>query len=258
MRVAARLLTRWWGGRPGGPPGDRYARRAMATQMLRWRGGWARIAPWRAAGGVAHLSVGTDLPAPPPAVDRCLALLRAAGYEAVVTSALSPADSLPFIDAGFGVRERLHLLSHDLSAVAEVGSPTRRARRADRRPVLALDHAAFDRRWRLGGASGLEDALRATPVTRFRVAGGEIPAGYAITGLAATHGYLQRVGVDPAVQRRGWGRALVGDALRWLRRRGVSRALVNTQQHNAAALRLYEGCGFRQLPVGLCILGRAL
>jgi ribosomal-protein-alanine N-acetyltransferase len=252
----------------------------MVTETLRWRGGWARIAPLpgadlpdpgsadelrvgsgsprTAAAPVAHLTVGTDTPPPSEAVERCLARLRRAGYREVVTNALSPADSLPFVDAGFGVRERLHLLAHDLAALASPTRPSRRARHADHEVVLRLDARAFAPAWRLSGHGGLTDALRATPVVRFRIANGSGIVGYAISGRAGDQGYLQRVAVDPDAQGQGWGRALVADGLHWLRRRGAVRALVNTQLANAAALSLYESCGFRRLPVGLCVLGREL
>jgi hypothetical protein len=48
------------------------------------------------------------------------------------------------------------------------------------------------------------------------------------------------------------------DALIWLRRHDKRRALVNTQWENHGALALYEACGFRRLPVGLCVLDRSL
>jgi GNAT superfamily N-acetyltransferase len=51
---------------------------------------------------------------------------------------------------------------------------------------------------------------------------------------------------------------LLQDGLRWLRERGATRALVNTQEHNTRALTLYQHCGFTRLPVGLCVLGREL
>jgi ribosomal protein S18 acetylase RimI-like enzyme len=84
------------------------------------------------------------------------------------------------------------------------------------------------------------------------------PAAYAITGRAGRQGYLQRVAVHPDGRRSGWGRSLVVDALRWLRRHDARRALVNTQWTNDAALALYESCGFRRMPVGLCVLDRSL
>jgi ribosomal protein S18 acetylase RimI-like enzyme len=51
---------------------------------------------------------------------------------------------------------------------------------------------------------------------------------------------------------------MVGDVLRWMRRHGAARALVNTQKTNEVALALYRACGFRVLPEGLRVLVRAL
>ena len=39
------------------------------------------------------------------------------GYEQAITVALSPTEQDPFLDAGFVLQERLHLLVHDLAAV---------------------------------------------------------------------------------------------------------------------------------------------
>lgn len=235
----------------------------MATsgeRTLRFSGGWARVGPWRGHADVAHLVLGTETPASADSVNDCVGRLRASGYRAVVTSAVTAADSLPFVDAGFEVTEKLHLLEHRLERLPPMidGLPIRRAWRGDRAAVVDLDARSFDAFWQLD-TQGLREALRATPAVRFRVgqeSGGV--AAYAITGRAGTHGYLQRIAVDPAVRRRGWGRALLADSLHWLARHDVSRALVNTQLDNDAAVRLYASCGFRQLPAGLCVLGRNL
>jgi ribosomal protein S18 acetylase RimI-like enzyme len=125
--------------------------------------------------------------------------------------------------------------------------------------VLAVDGAAFAPFWRLDRA-GLAEALQAVPTTRFRVTpgrGGPV-AGYAISGRAGRQGYLQRLAVDPAHQREGAGAALVADALHWMNRRGVARAIVNTQLGNDAALALYGHLGFRLQPSGLAVLRRGL
>ena len=82
--------------------------------------------------------------------------------------------------------------------------------------------------------------------------------GYAITGRAGRRGYLQRLAVAQDQTGRGIGRALVSDGLRWLRRRGAQRCLVNTQVGNERALDLYERIGFRREPVGLAVLARRL
>jgi hypothetical protein len=78
--------------------------------------------------------------------------------------------------------------------------------------------------------------------------------GYAVTGRPHHHGYLQRLAVDPAEHRHGVGRALVLDSLAWLRRHGATSVLVNTQESNRAALRLYEDLGFEREPHGLDVL----
>jgi ribosomal protein S18 acetylase RimI-like enzyme len=232
---------------------------STSVQTLRWRGGWARIAPWMQHAEIAHLTLAAGAPPDASAIERCLAAMRASGYEAVVTSALSPAHSLPFIDAGFAVRERLHLLAHDLDDLPRVTCGTRRARRSDRAAIVTLDAHAFDAFWHFD-EDALTQAVHATPVTRVRLTAGAstVISGYAVTGRAGDHGYLQRVAVHPEARHRGFGRALVIDALRWLRRRATKRALVNTQFDNTAALSLYEACGFRRLPAGLSVLGRAL
>jgi ribosomal protein S18 acetylase RimI-like enzyme len=231
----------------------------LSVHTLRWRSGWARIGPFRSNADVARLTMGTDAPPSPSVIERCLGEIQARSYKAVVTNALSAADSVPFVDAGFAVRERLHLLAHDLDRLPPATGSTRRARRHDHPAILELDATAFDGDWRLD-RDGLADALRATPVTRFRVTPDEPDAisGYAVTGRSGRNGYLQRIAVRADVRNRGFGRTLVADALWWLRRRAVDRAFVNTQRDNAAALSLYESCGFRRLPVGLCVLGRTL
>ncbi|HYV58719.1 MAG TPA: GNAT family N-acetyltransferase [Acidimicrobiia bacterium] len=231
----------------------------LNTHTLRWRGGWARIGPFRSNQDVARLTMGADAPPSASVIERCLGEAQARSYKAVVTNALTAADSVPFVDAGFSVRERLHLLAHDLRELPPPSGSTRRARRHDNPAVLDLDATAFDGDWRLDHG-GLVEALRATPVTRFRVTPESAPtiSGYAVTGRSGHTGYLQRIAVRADARRRGYGRALVADALRWLSRRSVDRALVNTQLDNDAALALYESSGFRRLPIGLCVLGRTL
>jgi len=227
-------------------------------QTLRFGNAWARLGPWRGGGRVAHLVVAPDTPLTGDAVLDCVRRARDAGYEEVLTSALGPAEEEPFVEASFTVRERLHLLACDTRQEPETPRlPITRAARRDRPPVLALDNAAFAPFWRLG-PGGLRDALDATPSRQFRVTRAHDITGYAITGRATDQGYLQRVAVHPDAQRHGFGRALVADAMHWLWRHGTVRAYVNTQIGNDAAFALYESFGFRALPSGLAVMGRAL
>ena len=239
----------------------------VASEVLQW--GWerARTGPWRGDGQIAYLA-----PLPPagaPSVDfllRCLDTLAARGFTRVLTSALAPPEQAGFLSVGFEEYERLHLLSHDLEGVPrpprEAAQLLRRGRGGDWPAVLIVDAAAFSPFWRLDGA-GLREAIEATPATRFRLAaeargGAGSVVAYSVTGMSATQGYLQRLAVHPGHRRMGLGRALGLDGLRWLRRKGVTEAVVNTQLGNEPALALYLSLGFRLEPMQLSVLHRGL
>ena len=219
-----------------------------------------RVRPWPIDPTIAHLVPCAARRISADTLQRVLAELAEAGYQRVRTAALSPDEQAPFLAVGFEVDEHLHLLAHDLAGVPVPPrpSPLRRARRRDRAAVLQVDRAAFSPPWRLD-ATGLREALVATPSVRFRVAQVEgRVVGYAVAGRAARRGYVQRVAVLPGHDGQGLGRTLVTDALAWLARRGAHRAVVNTQEGNATALHLYETLGFRPEPVGLDVLGAPL
>ena len=233
--------------------------------MIEWGRERARVGPWRGDHRVAYLNPAPGSPPPSAAfVRRCLDRLEQQGFARVVTGALTVSEQTSFRAAGFRVSEQLHLLTHDLRELPPPPPAVvtiRKARRADHPVVLRIDEVAFDDFWRLGDA-GLEEALTATPHSRFTVVtqppdgqsdDGEV-VGYAVTGRAGRRGYLQRLAVEPRRQGAGLGRALVGDGLRWLRRWRVEKALVNTQLGNERALQLYESLGFRREPSGLCVL----
>ena len=219
---------------------------------------------WRSQPRIAHL---TPLRRPGGLrrrdVDEVVDSLVGAGVTGVVTGAVGPHEEQVFLDAGFAVHERLLLLRHDL---AELSDPSldqhsvtmRRAGRRDRTTVLDVDTLAFGDFWQLDDAC-LSDAIRATPHARFRVAedrsdSGTPVIGYAITGRAGTSGFLQRLAVRPDQQGRSIGRALVLDALQWLKRRRAHHALVNTQHVNERAAELYERVGFVREPYDLAVL----
>lgn len=227
----------------------------------RWWGARARlqVAAWR---GTDHTMVVTPLPdRPAPAaadVDQQVRALAERGVHRVLTGALHHGELAPFLDAGFVEHERLHLLRHDLRHLPEPGGAhLRRAWRRDQPAILAIDGRAFDDFWALD-RRGLDDAVRATPASRFRVAVADGVVGYAVTGRAASRGYLQRLAVDPDRHRLGIGRTLVADSLRWLQRHGAQVAVVNTQERNEGALALYLATGFELEPNGLTVLRRDL
>ncbi len=230
--------------------------------IVQWGSDRLRVGTWRGDAAVAQI-----VPAPGQSphigtIDRCVDELAAHGYRSVLTSALTYGEQQPFLEAGFEVHERLHLLRHHLRGLPPApprtaGVTVRRGRRRDRAGAIRVDSAAFSPFWRFD-LRGLGDARAATPSARFRVVDdGEI-VGYAVTGRSGSIGYLQRLAVLPERQRHGIGRALVLDGLLWARRRGATSVLVNTQETNDTAVRLYERMGFTREPYGLAVLARPL
>lgn len=234
---------------------------------VQWGADRLRVSPWRGDHDIAYVAPAPGEPPRPEALAQCLRDLQQAGYSSVLTSALNPLEQQPFLAQAFSVHEHLHLLRHDLDgdltdhrgpARTASGPTMRRGRRRDRTAVLRVDHLAFDPFWRFD-QSGLEDARRATPSSRFRVTVvGHAVVGYAVTGRAGPISYLQRLAVDPGHQRQGIAHSLVLDALRWARRRGAMSMLVNTQEQNHGALALYRSLGFVLEAQGLDVLERRL
>jgi ribosomal protein S18 acetylase RimI-like enzyme len=186
------------------------------------------------------------------------------------TAALYPRAAARFEAAGFAVADRLVLLRADLNddrvrAVASGGDDrsTRTLRRHQFGTAARIDRAAFGGPWG-HDAPELAEICRATPIhaaryrvsTRRRLNVGHRaePVAFAIAGASSEHGYLQRLAVDPQVQRRGHGRALTADALRWMIRRRLPDCLVNTSVDNAAALGLYRSLGFTPMDELLTVL----
>ena len=219
-----------------------------------------RIGPWRGDPALALLSPTPGAPPSPEALNRAVLAISDAGYRAVLTPALTFLEQPVFLDYGFSVHERLHLLRHDLFDLPSETAPNTRIRRGRTRdidPVLNLDGLAFDAFWRFD-LDGLLDARHATPRSRSRVACvNDRVVGYHVAGMARRLGYLQRLAVHPDVHGHGIGTALIGDALRWCRRRGCESVLVNTQEINQRALSLYRHLGFTDEPTGLAVLDYA-
>ena len=221
-----------------------------------------RVGSWQGVADVAHVAPLTEAATLAPAV---LASMRDQlldrGYRAVVTAALGPQERDRLLGDGFDVHSELAVMSRDLAAPIPVEARKRRlARRGrgrDLGPVLGVDAAAFPPGQRLG-LDGLREARAATPFSRWRVCGHREVTAYSIAGRSGPRGYLQRLAVLPACQRRGLGTLLVFDALHWLRRGGARSALVNTQPDNERAMALYRRCGFVLESDRLTVLHRDL
>lgn len=182
------------------------------------------------------------------------------GARAIRTSALFP-DAARVVGAeGFTTIDRLALLQIELDpADVRVAQPPAASHRLGTMrpwhlaPCSKIDRDSFGLLWGNTPAS-LRDIRNATPSHHSRIvrSDGEL-AGFAISGAAADTGYVQRLAIAPDHRRSGRARSLVDDALTWMRRRGASRALVNTGVNNEAALALYRSIGFARLDQELTI-----
>lgn len=226
---------------------------AGSAELIALDGLQLRLGPWRGSDRVAYLApLGEPRRA---AIEAAMTRLAQRGFSEVITSAIPEPELEPFVHLGFEQHEQLHLLAHDLIGVEPVSwRATRRARPTDRNRVLTIDDEAFQPFWRLD-SEGLNDALAATPVTRYRVTSERGRAtGYAIFGLAGRRGYLQRLAVDPAHAGLGLASLLIRDGLSWLSRRSAHSALVNTQLSNERALHVYLTHGFVLQPYRLVVM----
>lgn len=213
-----------------------------------------RIGPWRGHADVAMVTTFADLALDQRDVRELVERVRTTGARRIVTAALSPREARGFRQAGFEIDRELVLLRRRIDG--PIPAPEVRIRRWRRRsfgPILEVDRSAFDEFWGFDEVA-LHDAMSATPHRTLRVTRDQPLQGYALTGLAAQRGYLQRLAVKPEASGRGIGRALVTDSLRWMRWHGATEAFVNTQADNERALALYGRHGFRPEPEGLVIM----
>ena len=228
----------------------------------------ARVRKWPSRPDIAHLVLTDHTVAPSRAsLDEWTQSLRSEGYTSIRTGALSLSATEPFQQAGFRDIQRLALLrmktplprvaTHRAAQPHHEMRPLRSQRAFD--VAARLDHLAFDSGWGLD-VDGIEEACRATPVHRIRLAvtATDEPAGYMVTGRNGSAGFIQRLAVDPAYEGQGVATSLLQDGLSWLARRRVTDILVNTHLDNERALSLYQRIGFEQLPENLRVMELSL
>ncbi|HEY7022892.1 MAG TPA: GNAT family N-acetyltransferase [Ktedonobacterales bacterium] len=127
---------------------------------------------------------------------------------------------------------------------------------ADLDAVLAVEELAFDQLWRYD-APGFLDIAREYPY--FVVAEDEAGVvGYQFNALDQATGYLVRIAVHSPARGRGVGVRLLAEAVDYFARAGVTRILLNTQEDNTRAHRLYEWFGFERVEPSGFVLGRPI
>jgi GNAT superfamily N-acetyltransferase len=224
----------------------------------------ARLGRWPFDDSTVHLVL-LDHQMVPTGDDVAEWLQRAAalGAARVRTGALFPDSTAPFLEAGFHVIDTLTLLAADPRTTAASTQPPSSVRLRRLRPTMLreaaeIDRRSFSRQW-ANDRAALADITAATPHHRSRsINVGRQMAAFSISGRADHAGYVQRLVVDPSARRQGFARLLLDDAMHWMRRREVTRVLVNTANDNHAALRLYRSAGFVDQPGELVILERGV
>jgi ribosomal protein S18 acetylase RimI-like enzyme len=224
----------------------------------------ARVRPWAFEPNVAHLVLYNQSRLPTPSdILQWINDLRIAGFDTIRTGALGAQVGARFERLGFESIQSLVLLEHTKvgSAAADsVKNAVQVVRLAADEDGEAgrIDGVAFGAGWCIDRV-GISDVRSATPRHRARAArvGSELVA-YSISGRDGRNGYIQRLAVSPEHQSRGYGAALVSDALRWMARWRVQRALVNTHVGNEPALALYHRLGFTDLSDRLHVFERRI
>jgi ribosomal protein S18 acetylase RimI-like enzyme len=111
--------------------------------------------------------------------------------------------------------------------------------------LAALDRKAFEGFWQLS-AAGLGEAMHATPrAIAVEARDQESLVGYAVVGTHLNMSFLQRIAVDPRVEGKGFGSALLQTAMDWAVRRGARSMVLNVQPENRRARSFYEGHHFK-------------
>jgi ribosomal protein S18 acetylase RimI-like enzyme len=122
--------------------------------------------------------------------------------------------------------------------------------------VLTIEQVAFEPLWRYD-APGFLGIAREYPY--FVVAEDEVGiVGYQFNALDGSSGYLVRIAVHSQAQGRGVGVRLLAEAVDYFARAGVTRILLNTQEDNTRAHRLYEWFGFERVEPSGFVLGRSI
>jgi len=59
------------------------------------------------------------------------------------------------------------------------------------------------------------------------------------------YAYIEDIAVDVMFRRRGIGKELISEAMRWAQERHLAGIMLETQNNNVGACKFYESCGFQ-------------
>jgi ribosomal protein S18 acetylase RimI-like enzyme len=127
---------------------------------------------------------------------------------------------------------------------------------ADTAGVVEVENHGFDQLWRHDAENFLEIAAT---YPYFVVAEDDSGiVGYQFNAVDSTTGYLVRIAVHPRVEGQGVGARLMADAVRYFQSAKVWKIVLNTEEQNTRAHRLYERFGFQLVAPRGFVLGREI
>lgn len=131
--------------------------------------------------------------------------------------------------------------------------------------LAALDHAVFAPPFQLASGELIELMVTCGYFALAQLADDQLAAdlgwrlaGYACADVLGDEGQIIRLAVHPEARRQGIGSALLNSALAYCHANQASLVVINTQESNAASLKLYEEFGFRRLGRRVPLLARRL
>lgn len=151
----------------------------------------------------------------------------------------------PLLARGFTPFRQLYAYDKFDYGIPTEGNQEVHLRRAELRDIptmLALEELCFEQFWRYDAAS-FADILRTHPYFVVAELDGRV-IGYQFNALDGEYGYLVRIAVHPDINSRGIGARLMAEAIRFFKTAHSARIMLNTQQENTHAHRLYEWFGF--------------
>ena len=111
--------------------------------------------------------------------------------------------------------------------------------------VMSIEQRAYSHPWTAGI---FRDCMRVGYYCQVIVVDGEI-VGYGVLTLGAGEAHVLNLCVDPDLQGRGLGRAMLEHLLDAARRLHADTVLLEVRPSNKAALHLYQAVGFSEVGV---------
>lgn len=180
------------------------------------------------------------------------------GPPTVISPPLMPSAQQAWLKAGYRTYTSLRLFRKSIETESTPLLPAAVIRHPDWVRVIEIDAAAFGTDWQ-AELPALNEAMKSAGTTALLgindPGGAPELAAYAIVGVSAVTGYLQRLAVAPRFHGQGLGRSLTRSSVNWCRRRGARQVILNTKPDNQPAQNLYVSEGFELLPDRLELLG---